>query len=173
MAVVTTYSTATANAKATPRVQNKPGIERGRVHRSQGFMVVANGDSVGSVYPICRIRSCDYFDKLRYDGPDIGTTTAADFGLYDLASDNTLSTVVDADFFASAVVLNAGALSNTDLTFEAAAAGGLITNAEKRIWECLGLSSDPGKEYLVCATLTGAADAAGTGLVRVYVCNGD
>jgi len=171
MSVVTAYSTALTNTKSTPRKFNSTGIEHGTIRRSQGLMAVGNGDSVGSIYALMRIRSCDYLDKMRYDGPDIGTTTAADFGLYDIAADGTVGAVVDQDFIASAVVLNAGALSNTDLTFEAAAAGGLITNAEKRVWECLGLSADPFKEYYVCATLTGAADAAGTGLVRLYVAN--
>lgn len=168
MAVVTGYSTALTNSKATPRILNATGLESGEIIRSQGFAVIANGDSVGSIYAICRIRSQDYIDKIRLDCPDIGTTTAADIGLYAIASDGTVGTVVDVDHYASAVVLNAGALSNSDVTFEAAAAGGLITNAEKRVWECLGLSADPKLEYYVCLTLTGAADAAGTALVRVY-----
>jgi len=173
MAVVTLYSTATTNSKATPRVQNPAGIERGRIHRSQGSATIANGDSVGSIYVLCRVRSSDYVDRIRMVSADIGTTTAADLGLYPIASDGTVTTTAtDADFFASAVVLNAGAV-DSDVTFEAAAAGGLYTNSEKRVWECLGLSADPGVEYFVCLTLTGAADAAGTVLVRLYVCNGD
>jgi hypothetical protein len=35
-------------------------------------------------------------------------------------------------------------------------------NAEKRIWEALGLTADPKIMYDVCTTLTAAADAAGT-----------
>jgi hypothetical protein len=172
MSVVTTYSTATANSKATPRVQNPAGLERGRLHRSQGYAVIANGDSVGSVYPICRIRSNDFPDRLRIVAPDIGTTTAADVGLYKIASDGTLGAVKDADFFASAVVLNAGAI-DSDITFEAGAAGGDPLKGEKRVWEAAGDTTDPAEEYFVCLTLTGAADAAGNVLLRVYVCNGD
>lgn len=173
MAVVTTYSTALTNAKATPRVQNPAGIERGRIHRSQALVAITSGDNTGSVYGVCRIRSSDWMDKIRLDCPDIGTTTAVDIGLYDIASDGTVGTVVDADFFASAVALNAGAISNTDVTFESAAAGGSLANAEKRIWEIVGSTTDPHKEYYVCLTLTAAADASGTALVRLYVCNGD
>jgi hypothetical protein len=173
MAVVTVYSSALTNAKATPRVQNSAGLEHGRLHRAQGFAVITSGDSVGSIYAICRVRSSDWMDRIRLDCPDIGTTTAADIGLYDIASDGTVGTVVDQDYFASAVVLNAGALSNSDVTFEAGAAGGLITNAEKRVWEVLATTTDPHKEYYVCMTLTGAADATGTALVRLYMCNGD
>jgi hypothetical protein len=165
MAVVTGYSTALTNSKSTPRKQNNCGIEHGIVMRSQGFAVIANGDSVGSVYAICRVRSNDYIDKIRVDAPDIGTTTAADIGLYAIASDGA---VVDQDCYASAIVLNAGAVSNLDVTFESAAAGGALANAEKRVWEHAGATSDPGGEYYLALTLTGAADAAGTALVRVF-----
>lgn len=166
MAVVANKSTAITNATATPRVQNPLGLEGGEVKRRQGFAVIANGDSVGSTYRICRVRSSEYCDRIRLVAPDIGTTTAADLGLYDVDG----GAVVDADFFASAVVLNAGAI-DSDVTFEAAAAGGLIANGEKRIWEALGLSADPHKEYDLALTLTGAADAAGTALVRYYYVN--
>jgi hypothetical protein len=169
MAVVANKSSAITNMTATPKVQNNVGLEGGVVKRRQGFAVIANGDSVGSTYRICRVRSSEFCDKIRLDCPDIGTTTAADIGLYDTADNG--GAVVDADFFASAVVLNAGALSNSDVTFEAAAAGGSIANAEKRIWEALGLSADSNKEYELALTLTGAADAAGTALVRYFYIN--
>lgn len=169
MAVVALKSTAVTNATTTPRVQNPVGVENGQVVRVQGFAVIANGDSVGSTYRIGKIRSADYVDQIRVYAPDIGTTTAGDLGLYDLLTASNGGSVVDVDFFASALSLNAGALNGSDITFEAAAAGGLITNGEKRVWEALGLTSDPGKEYDVTLTLTGAADAAGTALFRIYV----
>lgn len=169
MAVVNLKSTAVTNANALPRVQNSTGLENGAVYRMQALVTITSGDSATSTYRMFKIRSDDYIDRIRIDAPDIGTTTAADIGLYDLLTASNGGTVVDVDFFASAVSLNSGALSASDVTFEAAAAGGLIANAEKRVWECLGLSSDPGKEYDVALTLTGAADATGTALVRLYV----
>ena len=81
--------------------------------------------------------------------------------------------MVDVDFFASALSLSGGALNGTDITFEAAAAGGLITNAEKRVWEALGLTADPFKEYDIALTLTAAADATGTALFRFNIPNGE
>lgn len=165
MAVVALKSTAVTNANATPRVQNPAGIQNGVVKRSQGFAAVGNGDSIGSTYRIGKVRSSDYMHRIRIVSADIGTTTAADLGLYDVLTHSNGGAVVDADFYASAVVLNAGAI-DSDITFEAAAAGGLYTNAEKRVWESLGLTADPHKEYDLTLTLTGAADAAGTVLVR-------
>lgn len=169
MAVVNLKSTAVTNANATPRTQNTVGLEGGAVIRAvNGFANVASGDSATSTYRIGKIRSDDYVDRIRMVSADIGTTTAADLGLYDLLTNSNGGTVVDVDFFGSAISLNGGAI-DSDVTFEAAAAGGLYTNGEKRVWEALGLTTDPGKEYDVALTLTGAADAAGTVLVRVYV----
>lgn len=167
MAVVAVNSTSVANYNAQPRVQNPRGKADGEVVRAIGETVaVANGDSVGSVYRFGKIRSSDYVDRIRLVSADIGTTTAGDIGLYRQQTEG--GAVVDADFFASSVVLNAGAI-DSDVTFEAGAAGGLYTNGTKRVWEALGLTADPGLEYDVAMTLTGAADAAGTVLMRLYV----
>lgn len=169
MAVVNLKSTAVTNANAQPRTQNHVGLEGGTLVRAvNGFANIASGDSATSTYRVGKIRSSDYVDRIRIVSADIGTTTAADVGLYDLLTHTNAGTVVDADFFASAVNLAGGAI-DSDITFESAAAGGLYTNGEKAVWEALGLSSDPGKEYDVALTLTGAADAAGTVLLRVVV----
>jgi len=178
MAQVAIKSTAVTNANTTPRTQNTVGIEGGLVVRAvNGLVTLTSGNTEAatlaagaSTYRVGKIRSDDFVDRVRIDTTaDMGTTTVVDVGLYDLLTHSNGGTVVDQDFFASSVSLKDGALSNTDLTFEAGAAGGLITNAEKRVWEMLGLSSDPGKEYDVALTLTGACDGTGTALIRVYV----
>lgn len=171
MAVVAVKSNSVTNNNATPRVINTPGVEGGTLVRAINSLVtITSGDSVGSTYRLGKIRSSDFIDRIRLDTTaDMGTTTTADIGLYDLLTHSNGGTVVDADFFASAVSLKDGALSNSDVTFESGAAGGLIANAEKRVWEALGLSSDPGKEYDVAMTLTGACDGTGTALLRLFV----
>lgn len=169
MPVVAVNSASITNANAFPRVQNPRGRADGEVVRAINETVaVTNGDSVGSTYRFGQIRSSDYVDRIRIVSADIGTTTAMDVGLYDMLTASNGGTVVDADFFASAVSLNGGAI-DSDITFESAAAGGLYTNGTRRVWEALGLSADPGKTYDVVGTLTGAADAAGTVLLRLYV----
>ena len=169
MAVVAVKSTSVTNFNSQPRVPVTRGFADGEVVRAVNDTVpVASGDSVASTYRFGKIKSSDYVDRLRLVSSDIGTTTTADIGLYDLLSHSNGGTVVDADYFASAVVLNAGAV-DSDVVFEAGAAGGLYTNATKRVWEVLGLTADPSKEYSVVMTLTGAADAAGTVLLRVFV----
>lgn len=171
MAVVNNSSTAITNADASPVVFNTACNHRGNLRESQGLAVMASGDSANSTYRICRVRSSDRVSSIRIWAPDIGTTTAADVGLYDTAANG--GAVVDQDFFASAVALSSGPYVALDVTFEAGAAGGSIANAEKRIWEALGLSADPQKDYDVTLTLTGAADAAATALVRVQMVSGE
>lgn len=169
MPVVAVNSTSAANYNATPRILNTTAVADGRIVRAiNDTVAVASGDSVASVYRFGKIRSSDCVDRIRMVSADIGTTTAADVGLHDLLTATNGGTVVDADFFGSAISLNGGAI-DSDVTFESAAAGGLYTNGNKRVWEALGLSADPNKEYDVTMTLTGAADAAGTVLLRVYV----
>lgn len=171
MAVVNVHSTAITNATATPPVLNSANLEKGNLRESQGFAVITNTDSVGSIYRLFRLRSSDRVSQILMWSPDIGTTTAGDVGLYRTSPDG--GAVVDADFFASAQALNAGPYSAVDITFESGAAGGLITNGEKRVWEMLGLTADPFLEYDVALTLTGAADATGTALFRMRFVSGE
>lgn len=185
MAQVAIKSTAVTNYNATPRVQNPVGIDGGRLTRAvNGLCTITSGDTQAatlaagaSTYRFGKIRSSDYYDQLQIvTTADAGTTTVVDVGLYDLLTATNGGAVVDQDFFCSSLSLKDGALVTTgsgvnaaDQTFEAGAAGGLITNAEKTVWECLGLTSDPNKEYDVAMTLTGACDGTATALVRVYV----
>lgn len=171
MAVVALKSTAITNATATPPVPNSANVEKGKLRESQGFAVITNTDSIGSTYRLARIRSSDRVSQILLYSPDIGTTTAGDLGLYRTNPDG--GAVVDVDFFASAQALNAGPYVGVDMTFEAGAAGGLITNGEKRIWEALGLTADPFLEYDIVLTLTGAADASGTALFRFRFVSGE
>jgi hypothetical protein len=161
MATEAIKSTAVTNSNATPRVINNIGVEGGNIVRAvNGLVTLTAAKSTGSTYRIGKIRSSDYVDRIRLTTlADIGTTVTADLGLYDLLTHSNGGTVVDADFFASAVDLHTGAI-DSDVTFESGAAGGLITNGEKAVWDCLGLSSDPGKEYDVTLTLTADMDGA-------------
>lgn len=171
MAVVALKSTAITNATATPAVPNSANVVAGNIRESQGFAVIASGDSVGSTYRLFRIRSADRLSMLRVYSPDIGTTTAGDVGLYRTNADG--GAVVDVDAIASALSLSGGALNGVDITFEATAAVGSIANAESKVWQALGLTADPHLEYDVVLTLTGAADAAGNALFRMQYVSGE
>lgn len=170
-AVVTVKSVFITNRDAMPSVVTNRPLFRAPVFHGRGIVSIANGDSVGSIYKVTEIPANAIPVSVRISAPDIGTTTAADVGLYKTTRDG--AAVFDADFFKAAVVLNAGAISKTELVNGNANTYGLNTvdNAEKRIWEVgpngVALTADPQIPYDVCLTLTGAADAAGKVLVEV------
>lgn len=161
MAVVNTKSTSITNLDAGDL--NPDYKSRGVLREAVDTLETANGDSIGSTYRTVRLWSGWRVSDVIIDSDDIGTTTAADIGLYRTAADG--GAVVNAAFFASALVLNAGALSGQNVTHESGVVD--IANKGKRLWEQLGLTADPGLWYDLALTLTAAADAAGTITTRV------
>jgi hypothetical protein len=67
-------------------VLNSGNIHKGNLRESQGIAAISNGDSIGSTYRVARMRSSDRVSSIKIWAPDIGTTTAADVGLYDTAA---------------------------------------------------------------------------------------
>lgn len=168
MAVVNTKSTVVTNADAAPAVMTAAYQAHGRLREDIATVEVANGDSVASTFRMLRVWSGYRITDLIHDSDDIGTTTAADVGLYRTAADG--GAVVDADFFASALSLNGGALANLNIAKESAVVD--LPNYGKRLWEQLGLSADPKVWYDIAYTLTGAADAGGSITIRARYVDG-
>lgn len=164
MAVVTVLSQQMTNATATPATPNPAYQDGGRVRCKRAVCSVANGDSANSKFKFFRIKSGDMVKDVVLDNESLGAGAAGNVGLYKVDG-----TVVDADFFASAVDLST-ANRNVSVYRES----GVITvaNMEKRVWEALGLSSDPQIEYDVVITLTGAAAAAGKVCLTAEVVGG-
>lgn len=162
-AVVNTKSSTITNLDAAQVVRAKAFANGAPLKEYIETNEVANGDSAASVYRFFRVPSWMRVSEILVDTDDIGTTTTADLGLYRTAADG--GAVVDADFFASALVWNAGALANQSVVHESAVID--LPNYGKRLWEQLGLTADPQIYYDVCATLVGAADGAGTVTVRL------
>ncbi|TAL22520.1 MAG: hypothetical protein EPN94_11030 [Nitrospirae bacterium] len=162
MAVVNTKATAITNADAKPPVKSSKDIMNGMLKECVGTAEVANGDSIGSTYRLCRVRSSERISQVLLSCDAI-TTCAGDVGIYQ-TNDNG-GAVVDADFFASALSL-AAALVNSDVTHEAdaadAGAGFGLADVEKPLWQALGLAADPVRDYDIVVTLTAAAASAGT-----------
>lgn len=162
-AVVTVKSTTITNLDAAQVVRAKAFSNGATLKEWIETNEVANGDSAASKYIFFRVPSWLRVSELIADTDDIGTTTTADIGLYRTAADG--GAVVDADFFASAVVWNAGALANQQVVHESGVID--LPNYGKRLWEQLGLTADPQVYYDVVATLVGAADGAGTITLRL------
>lgn len=163
MAVVTRKSGIITNRDAVPKVASAGPLIAGMQRGFSATLESVNGDSIGSIYILGPIPSNAYDIQIELWSDDIGTTAAADFGLYKATADG--GTVVDADFFGSAVSLSGGAVAGTRIEHESAVYD--VANVEKPLWQAAGLSADSGLVYDLAATLTAASDAAGTLSVKV------
>lgn len=160
MSVVTVKSGPISNRDSVPAKLSNSLAARGNVKEFAGTVEVANGDSIGSKYIFGSVPSNARMSSLHLYSDDIGTTTAANFGLYNKTQpDGTAGTVVDADFFKAAQDLASGAIAGSEITHSGAYD---ISKAEMMLWQVLGLSEDPQTVYDIVATLTAAADGAGT-----------
>lgn len=162
MAVVDVKSAAITNRDAIPRVLSDGRVVKARSEGSRGICAITSGDSVGSTYRFCSVPSNALMSSVKVSAPDIGTTTAMDVGIYQTTENG--AAVVDADFFASALALNAGAITKSEVVNESGVYP--IANMEQPLWQALGLSEDPKRVYDVVGTLTGAADGTGSVLVE-------
>jgi hypothetical protein len=166
MAVVTVSSAPVANADAKPIVRNSAKVAEGEILGSVGSVALANGDSIGSVYRMVRIKSGCRINSLQLVCDAI-TSGAADIGLYQTAARG--GAVVDADFFTPAQTI-ATATQGIQVAHGNILKAGSIT---LRLWEALGLSSDPGIDYDVALTLTAATTAGGNAALKCdYVQSG-
>lgn len=163
MAVATIKATAITNRDASPKVLNDPILTGAFLREMVGVVEAVSGNSIGSKYIFGQIPSNARVSDVLLSCDDIGTTTIADFGLYQTTDNG--GAVVSAAFFGSAVSLKDGALNQSVIQNESGTFD--IANSEMPLWQALGLTSDPRISYDVVATLTAAADAGGTIALRV------
>lgn len=127
-------------------------------------MTVTNTDSIGSTFRISRIPSNAIVTFGQVFCGAV-TSAAADIGLYQTAAAG--GAVVDADFFAAAQTIATASAGINILGANTATYG--PANRGKRVWEVLGLTADPQREYDVVLTLTAAATGtAPAGVVLQY-----
>lgn len=159
MAAENLKSTQLSNRDAIPVVFNSSN--QGVMRRSVAVVEAAGGDA-GSTYRFCAIPSNAKNIRVMFSCDDLGTGTTLDVGLYQTPANG--GAVFDADFFASAIDVATGAVAVTDITYERAATR--IADAEKPLWQQMGLSADPGRDYDITA-VSGAAAATGTIMILV------
>lgn len=163
MAVVTLTSTNLATRNSGVLVNAANASVRTEAVVDQ--MNVNNTDSIASTFRIVRVPSNAIITSATlFNGAVTGA--AADVGLYQTAANG--GAVVDADFFAAAQSIATASAGVNVLGGNTATYG--PANRNKRIWEVLGLTADPMREYDVVLTLTAAATAtAPAGLSMTYV----
>lgn len=157
MAEANTKSTAVTAADAGKF--NAPHIEGGRVRQAPGTVEVAAADDANSVYRLARVWSGWRLSGIPYWHDSITSLSDSNWGLYDTAKNG--GAAVNDNLFGDAIDLSSAATG--DALFEALD----IANVEKRIWELLGLSADPGKWYDLC--VTAVSDPAGAGTISAIV----
>lgn len=158
MAVVNSKSTLVTNADASPAVMTANVIAGAVVKESVATREIAAADDDTSVYRFTRIASGARVSQLLFANDAITGGTSFDCGLYDIAANG--GAVVDADLFLSEVDFSSARAQWTDLTHESASND--IADVEKVVWQLLGLTSDPQKQYDVCLTGNTVGSGAGT-----------
>jgi hypothetical protein len=163
MAVVTVKSTSVAGGDAPTPSKSSIQVGPRRVYEDASTVEVTNGDSIGSQYRMARVPSSARMSAVLVKCDAI-TTAVADFGIYEIAANG--GAVVDADAFASAQALTAALVATpADVLHESGVFD--ISEIEQPLWQVLGLTKDPNKQYDIVATLTAAATGTGTLTVQV------
>ena len=146
----TANSTLVSNFEATPQVQNNSALLHGSMRVAQGTIVVAAGDSDDNdIVMLAPIPSNATVPQIWIGSDTLGGSCTFNVGIYQSSG-----TVVDEDYFASAV---ADAAAMADVRFEAAD----INTAGKTMWEMAGASADPGGYYYVAVTMQAAGGTEG------------
>lgn len=159
MAQVDRNSTAIADMVATPRVPVNPSKGApGTLREVAGYVANAADDSQNSVHRFCRVPSNARISEILLTTGDASIAGAVNIGLYQTAANG--GAVVDADLFATTLALTGGPFHNAQVIDEAQ-----YTAAEqlKPLWEVLGLSADPQREYDVAITISTTYDGAAVG----------
>ena len=166
MAVVTLKSAVITNLDAVPSVINNGRLEKGAIRSSIGFVGVTSGDSIGSKAILASVPSTAIVRDVLLSCGAI-TSGAADIGVYRTTRDG--GAVVDVDLFASAQSI-ATALNKTNVINESG--NNTIAKQNQPLWQAAGLTSDPGGELDIVATLTAAAAASADLGIDVKYCDG-
>lgn len=142
-------SPAITNADATPPTVNNNGVDGGLIRSKIGYVTAAAADDTNSVYRFARVKSSAYIRAVKFASAASGATGQVNIGVHQTPANG--GAVVDADLFASALDPGGAAIALTDVTFES----GQYTYAEAHtpLWQVLGLTADPMREYDITASV--------------------
>jgi len=161
MGVVNTKSASITNRDASPPVQNGAATDGGFARISVGTVAVAAADDNDSVFRFCRVPSNAVIHSIMRFNDAIAGATDYNFGLHQTAANG--GAAADDNYFADAVDINAGTVLGVEQRFTTAN----ITGCGLRVWEMLGLTADPGRDYDITASGVAVGSAAGDITLRV------
>ncbi len=127
-------------------------------------------DETGDIIHMLAVPSKLKVSSLKILADDLDShstpTLAYDVGVYTPAG-----VVVDADHFASAIIVGQSADKvGTEVAFESGA-GYDISEIKKELWDALGAASDPGGNYYISITITTTAATPVAGTITM-ICSG-
>lgn len=170
MALENLKATPLNNADATPRIINNARVMRLPLWEAVGTCEVAASSNVGppaSTYRLARVPSNARISQLLGYADASGNAGQLNFGVYETPENG--GAAVDADFFLTSTAFDpgAGAISGADITHRGTTGGYDIANAEKPLWEALGLAADPQKDYDIVASVIEAPQNGFTVTLKV------
>lgn len=168
MSVVNVNSTQITNALATPPVLNNAYISAGGDYTSTDVCTMGASDSNNSTYRFCRIPSNAMVTDVRVMNDANTSGTSYKCGVLLINGGSTVVAGSDAIFVPAGTTMASARNIWTSLFFPAIAGNSAaVANVTKRVWELLGLSSDPNAIYDVVVTAVTAGSAGGSLAVQV------
>lgn len=158
MAVANSKSASITSLDASPPVPVGSYKHAGHVLQSYDSVEVAAADDDNSVYRMVRVPSNARILELGILNDAIAGATDYDLGVYETAENG--GGVADANLFSSGISMVTGRTLPLNAKYESTNVN--IANGDDRLWEVLGLSSDPNKFYDICYTANTVGSAAGT-----------
>jgi hypothetical protein len=151
-------STWITNAVETPKVLTDASKSVGIARVAKSAATVSASQSQNDTIRLVRVPSNARIDAVLLTTGDASSAGNINIGVWQTAENG--GAVVDADLFASALALTGGPFARSDQTWES----GEYTYAEscKPLWEVLGLSADPNREYDIVAEVSTTFNGADT-----------
>lgn len=155
MTAANSLSVVVSNADAKPRIPNQSWQSGAEDQTLAATVECLSTDADGSTYRMFRVPSGARIVSLKWAFDAMSGFTSAGLGVYKTAADG--GAAVSAALFSATVDVHAG-LGFTDATYGALD----IAKCNGRLWEMLGLSTDPFLEYDIVITGTTRGSATGT-----------
>lgn len=160
MAIVNTKATAVANADSTPIVITNRILGRAPVMTAVGVVAKAASDNDTSVFRFARLPSNARVISINRANTVITAGTSYQIGVHETAQNG--GAAVSAGLFAATQDLST-ASTGTPSRYLASA----VTTGEQMLWQLLGLTADPKKDYDITMTGVTAGTGAGTILLEI------
>ena len=164
--MTTKNSDLVTNFKATPPVQNEAHQLHGRIRVAQGTLEMATGDlDAADIVLLAPIQSNASILSIQIASDDLDVnateTLAFNIGIHRVSDDS----VVDADAYASAVLIGQDAATFAEFAFEARN----IAATGQQMWEDGGEALDPQEQYYLSMTVSTVAATAQAGTLSYII----